>query len=305
LLKVCTFHKKSEKGDVMPKRSYIKRNTAYDSIIGGNYSVEERSIELLISTLQDGNMDPRFSSDAHSNYRKFLEKHSVSPVEAFSPALGQNYRIITIDESNEEKYAGRFVENGNSQDRYQCDAVIVCNTSLSVTFRVGDCPVVLIVGNVSEDKKIISLVHAGRAELTAEVPKNAAARMASIYRMHLSSATAYILPHICRHCYGLEYLDQVIREKTEEFWEYVNGRYHLDLSGWLTNQLAEAGIRRISTAFFRCTAGISPVCVSRLLHDKKIFKGLFSHYRSFHQDSVEGRFLVAARIIEQELEEDE
>lgn len=291
----------------MPKRSYIKRNTAFDSVIGGKYFVEERDINLLISTRQDGNMDPRFSEDALFNYQTFLEKHGFPPAEAFSPALGQNYRVITIDESNEENYTGRFVKNGTPSNEYRCDAVIVCGSNIPVAFRVGDCPVVLIVGDIPGGEKIISLIHVGRAELSAGVLKNTIIQMVTDHKMHIRSATTFVFPHICKHCYVLQYVDQTTKEKAGDFLEFSKDHFHLDLLGWLTNQLEENGIQRISTAFSRCTAGISPVCTSRLLHDMKIFKGLFSHYRSFHRKDLEdpeGRFVIVARIIDKDCEED-
>lgn len=288
----------------MLKKSYTQRDKTPDRTLKARYVVEDDSVELLVSTFQDGNMDPRFSSDALSNYRTFLEKYDFFPEDSFSPAIGLNYGIITIDESNEAKYAGRFVKNGTPQDEYRCDAVIVCGSSIPVAFRVGDCPVVLIVGDIPGDKKIVSLIHAGRLELSAGVLKNTIARMVSGYKMHIRSATAFVLPHICKHCYALQHVDQDTKEKAGDFLEFSDGHFHLDLMGWLTNQLEEAGIQRVSTAFFRCTAGTSPVCVSRLLHDMKIFKGLFSHYRSFQQKVPEGRFVIVARIIDKDYEED-
>lgn len=282
----------------MPKRSYTQRDTNCDRVFGGRYLVEAKKIEILVSTCQDGNMDPRFPGDALDNYQAFLEKYNLNAESSFSPALGQNYRIITIDESNEEKFAGRFIENGDSREKYHCDAVIVCNANIPIAFRVGDCPVVLIVGEASQGEKAIAIVHAGRAELQAEILKTAAARMISDYRMHLLSATAYVFPHICKHCYSLQYVDPATEEKAGNFLEFANGYYHLNLMSWLRHQLEEAGIRRISTVHFRCTAGISPVCISRLLHDMKKFKGLYSHFKSFHHEVPEGRFIVVVRIIE-------
>jgi copper oxidase (laccase) domain-containing protein len=289
----------------MPKKSYAKRDTTPDRVLENSYLVEAKNIEILVSTCQDGNMDLRFSDDALRNFQSFLKKHGVSPAGSFSPMLGQNYRIITIDDSNKEKFAGRFIENGDLRENYHCDAVIACNANIPVAFRVGDCPVVLIVGYSSGEETTMALVHAGRAELQAEILKTAAARMmSSDYRMHARSATAYVFPHICKHCYKLEYLDAATKEKAGNFLEFFNGHYHLDLMSWLRHQLKEAGIQRISTAYFRCTAGISPVCVSRLLHDMKKFKGLYSHFKSFHHEVPEGRFVVVARIIEKSDEDD-
>jgi hypothetical protein len=93
-------------------------------------------------------------------------------------------------------------------------------------------------------------------------------------------------------------VDPNTKEKAENFLEFSNGLYRLDLMGWLRHQIEEGGIRRVSTVHFRCTAGISPVCVSRLLHDMKKFKGLFSHYKSFYRGVPKGRFVIIARIIE-------
>ncbi|MFA6193772.1 MAG: laccase domain-containing protein [Parcubacteria group bacterium] len=288
----------------MPKRSYTRRDTSCDRVFGGRYFVEEKSVELLVSTCQDGNMDLRFSDDAESNYRLFLGKYGLDAEDSFSPALGQSYRIITIEDTNEEKFAGKFIGNGDSRDEYRCDAVIVCGANIPVAFRVGDCPVVLVVGQSFEGQIVLALVHAGRAELQAEILKNAVARMVSDFRIHLLSATAYVFPHICKRCYSLQYVDPDTEKKAGNFLEFSNGRYHLDLMGWLRHQLEEAGIRRVSTVHFRCTAGISPVCVSRLLHDMKKFKGLFSHYKSFHLGAPKGRFVIVARVIERSGEVD-
>ena len=154
----------------------------------------------MVSTIPDGDMDPP-SNDALSNYRPVLGKYGLFFDEFFSPALGQNYRIITIDESNEERFAGRFIGNGDSREEYHCDAVIVCGANIPVAFRVGDCPIVLVVGQSFEEQTIMALVHAGRAELQAEVLKNSCGSMVSDYPATSSSATAYVFPHICKHCY--------------------------------------------------------------------------------------------------------
>ncbi|MCX6766438.1 MAG: laccase domain-containing protein [Candidatus Moranbacteria bacterium] len=292
-------------GALMPKRVYTKKNTAYDLVLPERYLDDSRDVEVFISTVADDNMDPRFSDDALRNYQSFLEKHCISSADAFSPALGQNYRIITIDEWNEEKYAGKFVEYGDPREEYRCDAVIVSGTNIPVAFRVGDCPTVLIVGEAPQDIRVMALVHAGRAELRAEVLKTTVARMISGFRMHFLSATAYVFPHICRHCYALQYLGPDVSDQEKNFLETIGGIHHLDMLGWLEYQLLEAGIRRVSKAHFRCTAGISENCASALLHKSKNFKGLFSHYRSFHRKSAEGRFIVLVRIIDRELEEDE
>lgn len=288
----------------MPKRAYTKRVTAYDATIGGRYLDHSSSVEILISTVRDGNMDSRFSNDAQNNFQKFLEKHGISPQETFSPALGLNYGIITIDESNEQNFAGKYIEFGDPRKEYWCDAVIVFDSTVSVPFRVGDCPVVLIVGRNPRDKIAFSHIHAGRAELTAGMPKIAAAKMAADCHVHLPSSTAYIFPHICKQCYSLQYVDPATEEKAGDFLAFADGLYHLDLTGWVKQQLEEAGIGRVVMAYYRCTAGLSPVCDSRLLHDMRKFKGLFSNYRSFHCGSAEGRFIVAARILDQDLNED-
>jgi copper oxidase (laccase) domain-containing protein len=292
----------------MPKKSYAKRDTTPDRVLENSYFVEERNIEILVSTCQDGNMDPRLSDDALSNFRKFLEKHGISPTESFSPAIGLNYGIITIDESNEEKFSGRFIENGNAPDGYHCDSVIVHDTTIPVAFRVGDCPVVLIVGQSPGEKTTMALVHAGRAELQAGILTKTVDRMVAKHQIHPRSGTAYVFPHICKHCYALQHVDPATKEKAQDFLKFVDEHYHLDLMEWLKRQLNEAGIQRISTAFFRCTAGISPVCVSRLLHDMAKAKSkslFFSHYRSFHQDSSEGRFIIVARIVDRDYESED
>jgi copper oxidase (laccase) domain-containing protein len=300
----CTFYKSNNDDEegFMPKKSYTRRDTTPDRVLESRYVLEDKSIEVLVSNRQDGNMDPRFSDDALTNFHSFLKKHRFSPAESFSPALGQNYRIITIDETNEEKYAGQFIENGRSREDFLCDAVIAMDATIPVSFRVGDCPVVLIVGEIPQDKKILSLVHAGRAELQADILTKSVNRLITDHRMHPRSGTAYIFPHICKHCYKLEYVDEATKEKAERFLTFVDGYYYLDLMEWLKQQLKEAGIERVSTAFFRCTAGISPICKSRLLHDTEKFSGFFSNYRSCHYGDPKGRFLVVARIIDKKSE---
>jgi len=285
----------------MAKKSYTQRDTTPDRVLESRYVLEDK-IELLVSTFQDGNMDPRFSDNALANFHSFLEKHSISPAESFSPALGKNYGIITIDESNEERYVGKFIEYDDPREEYHCDAVIVNNISIPVAFRVGDCPVVLIIGESPGEKTTMALVHAGRAELQADILTATVDQMISNHRIHPRSCTAYIFPHICKHCYRLKYLDAATEEKAKHFLELANGYYHLDLMGWLKQQLKEAGIQRVSTAFFRCTAGISTVCKSRLLHDTKKFSGFYSNYKFHHCEAPKGRFLVVAGIINKESE---
>jgi copper oxidase (laccase) domain-containing protein len=139
----------------------------------------------------------------------------------------------------------------------------------------------------------------------AEIPKIAVAKMASCYNIHIKSMTAYVFPHICPYCYALESLDPATKERAKDFLEIANGHYHLNLMRWLKHQLRETGVGRIVDAYFRCTAGISPDCVSALLHKSKNFRGFFSHYRALHESSEEGRFIVLAKILDQDFCEDE
>ncbi len=289
----------------MPKNKYVKREIEYNMVIGGRYLDDSASVEMLISTMRDGNMARLYSKDALDNYQIFLEKYFISSLESFSPALGLNYRIITIDGSNEERFTGQFAENGDSRNEYHCDAVIVCDTSIPVAFRVGDCPVVLIIGEAPVDIKIMALVHAGRAELTAGILKKTVGQMIEKHQMHILSTTAYVFPHICRNCYALEHVEPVVLEQAKDFLENVDDLYHLDLLEWLTAQLEEAGIRRLVKAHYRCTAGVSQSCVSAELHKSKNFKGLFSHYRAVHRKELEGRFVIVARIIDKDYEDEE
>lgn len=289
----------------MPRRRYSKRDSSPGLVFESRFFDESKKVEIYISTVPDGNMDLRYSMDAKDNYDRFFEKHGLNSNSSFSPAIGQNYRIITIDEFNEEKFAGLFIENSDQREEYHCDAVIVCGANIPVAFRIGDCPVVLIVDEAPQNKKIMVLVHAGRAELQADILKTTVARMISDHRMHARSATAYVFPHICKHCYSLQYVDQPTKEKAGNFLEFSNGLYRLDLMGWLKQQLNEAGIRRIITAHNRCTAGISIDCISRPLYRKQEFQGFYSHYLSVHQDQPDGRFLIVTRIVDESEENEE
>lgn len=290
----------------MPKRRYSKRDSSPGLVFEGRFFDESKKVEIYISTVPDGNMDLRYSMDAKDNYDRFFEKHGLNSNSSFSPAIGQNYRIITIDESNEKKFAGLFIENSDPREEYHCDAVIVCGASIPVAFRVGDCPPVLIVGEVPKKNMIITAnIHTGRAELMADIPKITVSQMKSNHQMYPHMATAYIFPHICPHCYALQRVDVATEEKARDFLKFTGGYHHLDLMSWLTCQLKEAGIRRIITAHNRCTAGISIDCISRPLYRKQEFQGFYSHYLSVHQDQPDGRFLIVTRIVDESEEKEE
>lgn len=115
------------------------------------------------------------------------------------------------------------------------DAVITGLKGVAVGVNTADCvPVILIDESVS----LIAAVHAGwRGAVAGIVP-------ATVERMKAFSAKnikAYIGPCICEKCFEVGY------EVAERFPEFVIKRHygakpHIDLQGFVMNQLKEAGV---------------------------------------------------------------
>ena len=97
----------------------------------------------------------------------------------------------------------------------------------------GDCPPVYIADPV---RRVIGLVHAGRAGTFAGIPEVAIRRMTEEFGCNVSDLMVVIGPGICGDCYemGDEIYDELVslwgREDADRVMHrYPSGRYHLDL----------------------------------------------------------------------------
>lgn len=111
-------------------------------------SIFSNKVKVVVSTIDDGNMDRRFSDDADDNFRKFCDKFGI---KKFSE-IRLNY--------NRSSFREMLLANHNDYHReYYADGLMTNEKNHWLLIRVGDCcPVIA----VDEDNFVVALYHQGR-----------------------------------------------------------------------------------------------------------------------------------------------
>ena len=165
------------------------------------------------------------------NRRRFFNETGVTAPDLVIPEQVHGGRVMHVQSG------GRVPE---------CDGVITGRKDVVLSVQVADCVPVFLRDPV---RKVVGLIHAGRAGTEQHIVRNAVRLMISDFRSDPSDMLAFLGPSIGPFCY------EVSREMASCFpGRYVSGRY-LDLWRYNADQLMASGLKKSRIESSRlCTA---------------------------------------------------
>ena len=166
----------------------------------------------------------------------------------------RNHRILMKDFAPDDRLADLYQVHGNDVVqatpgfRPEADGIVTDEAGITLMVRAADCVPVLLADPAAG---VIGAAHAGRKGVQLGVVTATIERMRSL---GAESITAWIGPHICKHCYevGQAVQDEVAAvEPKTRFDRWVNS-HALDLEAGVTAQLHRAGVT-VDVSAVRCT----------------------------------------------------
>ncbi len=223
-----------------------------------------------MSSKADGNMANSFG-DTKDNRDNFLSPIGNPLVACMKTEAGN--RIIDLNELSD-------VHESQAWSQHITD-VLVSRTSSPVALGIlpADC---IPMAAWSAKHDILVLAHGARRNLETNVIPELLVYLKDTYGIEPTDLTYYIGPCIKQESYAFDTIDQ--HQLDDERWakhiRYMDGRYHIDIVGFLLQQLQEAGVPDSAIT-------INPI-------DTGSNEDYFSHSRSQRTGETEGRnlFLV-------------
>lgn len=193
--------------------------------------------EVVIKTIGDtvkigysgkklGNTNQRFGTDAAANFAKFTAKFPGKIVYDM-PAVGKD-RIADVDNMTPEQLWDT-----------EADALITHKPSSLLVLKAADCiPLVFYVPG----QKVLALAHVGTSGAKLHLPRKVIDKLG----VAPADLRVYVGPHVSQKSY--RFPDKDISEKDlDPSWDrYVsaeNDGWHIDLLGYVTDELKAAGIK--------------------------------------------------------------
>jgi YfiH family protein len=155
----------------------------------------------------------------------------------------------------------------------QCDALITNEKEIPLMVMVADCIPILIYDPI---KKVIAVVHAGRAGVFLKLLPKTIQTMLSEFKSKTEDLLIVLGPSICGCCYevGAEIKNEAEKLNYKYAITHKDSSYFLDLISILKEQLKEIDIKENNIE-------ISPYCTS-------CNNNLFFSYRA--ENNITGRF---------------
>ena len=137
----------------------------------------------------------------------------------------------------------------------KADGILTDRPEVTLFMRFADCVPILMFDPVH---KVVGIAHAGWQGSVQQIARYAVEKMVNCYGSRPEEILAGIGPSICQSCYSVgrevfEKFSDRFGAAADAFFEYRDGKYHLDL--WEVNRqtLTDAGVRQIEIAEI-CTA---------------------------------------------------
>jgi len=138
----------------------------------------------------------------------------------------------------------------------QADIILTNRPHVSLLMRFADCVPIFLYDPVVQ---AIALVHAGREGLARRAPAIAVEALVETYGVNPQDLIAGVGPSICPACYEVgeevvqKFRDTIGVNETLDYFQLINGSYHMDLWSCTQSQLQDAGVHQIEIAKI-CTA---------------------------------------------------
>lgn len=180
----------------------------------------------------------------------------------------------------------------NEEAQTYSNFVYTSSSEVAIMVKPGDCPVAIISATFN-GKPLIGLLHAGRNQLDIQLPKNAIQHLVGL-GCNSEEIFIGITPSISKDNYYISNKDIGLLKNYKKWEERkrlsintIKQTIHLDLLGFLIDQLLEAGIS---------PGNIEAYSIDTLFAAKR-GEGFSQRYASYTKKSENnGRYLVAVQI---------
>lgn len=239
---------------------------------------QQKDFKAYVSEVSDGNMSFVWGEEqeVRSNRQELFKKASTDE---------RSISIVQLEHGDEVKYIDESLNNSlekESGDKIIADAISTDKRGLGLMLLVADCiPAVL----YDQDKKAISIIHAGRKGVELNILGKTIEWMHKKYGTEASDLLLFSGPCIGKESYVF---DSIVDIDTVFWGEYLrlgqDNKHYMDIIGKFKQQGQEAGLVE------------SQINLSEI--DTYQDKRYFSHRRSMATGETEGRFALLACIAE-------
>jgi copper oxidase (laccase) domain-containing protein len=224
------------------------------------------NVRIATSTITDGNMSYRWGVESEVNIARdtFLAVNNF-PSQYVEMSVEHSNRIVDVSEQTDFPI------------KPSCDA-LVTKTNIPLFLLTADCFPVVIHDPVNQ---VVALLHLGWKSTSLRLPEKCLSYLIQNYNSDPTKLLVHIGPGISKD----SYLTLDPTQKNDQRWtpflfDDENGT-HVDVSGYILNQLIESGVF-IENVHFKN--------IDTFTSDK-----YFSHYRSKTTGEPEGRFVTVVK----------
>lgn len=223
----------------------------------------------VVSTKKDGNLSQKWENteDVIQAQERFLQKHGL-----------RHEDVVIIDTEHGERIT--HVTAKDKGTAIETEALITSEPNIGLFLLTADCFPLAYHDPV---RGVIAIAHLGWRPVGLQLARKVIEEMMRVYGSNPKDVIVFIGPGIQKESYMLDTLEQ-----GDPAWKpfialLPDGRYQVDLRGYITKQLLDAGVLETNLR-------IDPTDTATSDH-------YFSHYRSVRTNEPEGRFAsVIARI---------
>lgn len=230
-----------------------------------------------VSSRPDGNMAFQYGDKAKvlQNRQRFLEKNDIHSQSVVVAQNQHGTEIVVVDRS----MIGRGFDNLDTAPK--ADALVTTDRDIALFLLTADCIPLLLVDRA---ESVLALVHVSWKTATLGLPQKIVALVGEKFGIQAENLRALFGPSIHKESYILTPpLEQENSSQWQHFLEPTSsGKVKIDLIGFTTQQLVEAGLSKNQMIY-------SPI-------DTAKSADFFSHYRSKRTNEPEGRFATVASL---------
>jgi polyphenol oxidase len=206
-----------------------------DKVFQFKYLNQFKKLKQAVFSSYFGNIDFRFGSQSSvlANRKNIFKKLNIKDSWV--------YEVEQVHGSDIQVLTKQSLKNTKGSLFYFKDGLL---TSLKNTFlmiRTADCYPVLF---FDPAKQAVAIAHAGWKGLVQKIHLNMLFKMQSLYQSRIKDILVFIGPGIGPCCFLKSDPLQINLPDWQKFINKKGGRYRIDLTSFLKNDLKKAGVRK-------------------------------------------------------------